>query len=195
MSTYIIYKRETRWMAALAIGMLLAVLVCCVQARVQMNLSKKLLRLHVVAHSDEAVDQAIKLKVRDAVLACGVGRVPTPEEMRKVQKAAEDCLRMHGFGEAVQVEYRRMYFETRTYDTFALPAGYYRALRVTIGEGRGANWWCVVYPALCTDLAEGEQELTETEIALIKKDGKKFLVRFKVLEMLSAISHKISEEK
>ena len=114
-----------------------------------LEIYQKTLRLHIPANSDTKEDQELKLKVRDAVLACGVGRVPTPEEMRKVQKAAEECMRMHGFEESVQVEYRRMYFETRTYDTFALPAGYYQALRVTIGEGRGANWWCVVYPPLC----------------------------------------------
>ena len=86
-------------------------------------------------------------------------------------------------------------FPTRVYGELQLESGFYDALIIELGSGNGDNWWCVVYPALCTDLAEGEQELTETEIALIKKDGKKFLVRFKVLEMLSAISHKISEEK
>ena len=182
-------------MAALGLGLLLAVVLCCVQAKAQMELSDKLLRLHVVAHSDEAEDQAVKLKVRDAVLDCSVSRVPTPEEMRKVQRAAEECLRFYGFEEDIQVSYRRMYFETREYENFALPAGYYNALRVTIGEGQGKNWWCVVYPALCTDLARAEGELTEEEMALIRKDGKKFLVRFKVFEMISAFSQGISKEK
>ena len=181
-------------MAALGLGLLLAVVFCCVQAKEQMELSDKLLRLHVVAHSDGAEDQTVKLKVRDVVLGCEISRVPTPEEMRRVQKASERCLRQYGFEEAVQVSYRRMYFETREYESFALPAGYYNALRVTIGEGQGQNWWCVVYPALCTDLARAEGELTEEEMALIRKDGKKFLIRFKVFEMISAFSHGISKE-
>ena len=188
-------ERRIRVTAALVIGLLLAVGVGTLQAHAQAVLSNKLLRLHVVADSNDREDQHLKLLVRDAVLACPISRVPTIEEMRKVEMAARSCLRSHGSSEEIQVSYTRMYFETRTYDTFALPAGYYQALRVTIGEGRGANWWCVVYPALCTDLAKGEEELTEEELALIRKDGKKFLVRFKVLEMLSAISHKISEGK
>ena len=110
-------------MAALAIGMLLAVMVCCIQAKAQQELSDKLLRLHVVAHSDDEADQTVKLKVRDAVLNCEISRVPTPEEMRQVQTAAETCLRHYGFKEAVQVSYQRMYFETREYESFALPAG------------------------------------------------------------------------
>ena len=191
---YTYNDKEYRWMAAVACGILLAVVVCCIQAKAQRELSDKLLRLHVVAHSDDEADQTVKLKVRDAVLDCEISRVPTPEEMRQVQKASERCLRQYGFEEAVQVSYQRMYFETREYENFALPAGYYNALCVTIGEGQGKNWWCVVYPSLCTDLAQAEGELTEDEMSLIKKDGKKFLIRFKVFEMISAFSHGISKE-
>ncbi len=180
------YSKEMRWMVSLGIGLLLAMLVWCIEVGAQKAFSDKLLRLHVVAHSDESDDQAVKLRVRDAVLACQVSRRPTPEEMRRVQEAAENCLALHGFEEKVRVSYRRMYFETRMYENFALPAGYYHALRVVIGDGQGQNWWCVAYPALCTDLARAEGELTEAEIAMIRQEGKRFVVRFKVYEMISA---------
>ncbi len=185
--------RQVRWLAALIIGLMLAVLCCGLQARTQRKLSEKLLRLHVVAHSDEVADQKLKLLVRDAVLACKVSRVPQVEELRRVEAAAKDCLRAHGCSDPVKVSYMRMYFETRDYPGFSLPAGYYQALRVVIGEGEGQNWWCVIYPALCFDLAEAEGELSEEELALIQKDGKKYLVRFKISEWISGLVHEILE--
>lgn len=186
-------EQKLRAAAALAVGLLMAIGVCTQQAYAQAEFSNKVLRLHVVANSDEKEDQHLKLIVRDAVLACPISRVPTIEEMRQVEKSAASCLRAHGSSEKVQVSYTRMYFDTREYPGFSLPAGYYQALRVVIGEGEGKNWWCVVYPALCTDLAKGEEVLTEEELALIKKDGKKFLVRFKIFEVISGLTHEILE--
>ena len=197
MCTYLIEKlkdRNVRLTVALAIGLLSALLCCGMQMRMQHRLSGKLLRLHVVANSDRAEDQQLKLAVRDAVLACRVGRVPTLEELKQVECAARDCLRAHGCSDRVQVSYTRMYFDTKEYADFALPAGSYQALRVVIGEGKGKNWWCVVYPALCTDLAEGEQELSEEELAFIKKDGKKFLIRFRISEIISEVAYRFSGE-
>lgn len=187
----IIYNSVYRLAAALSIGLLLAVFYCSLQASAQQRLSDKLLRLHVVANSDSEWDQALKLKVRDAVLECEVGLTPTEEELSRVKEAADTVLQENGCSLPVKVSCEQMYFETRTYPEFALPAGYYRALRVVIGEGEGQNWWCVVYPALCNDLAEGEEELTEDEMAFIQKDGKKFLIRFKVQELISAFAKEI----
>jgi len=197
MTTYIkekLQERNIRLTAALAVGLLAALLCCGMQLHMQHRLSGKLLRLHVVANSDRAEDQKLKLAVRDAVLACRVGRVPTIEELKQVERAARDCLRSHGCSDRVQVSYTRMYFDTREYTDFALPAGYYQAVRVVIGEGEGKNWWCVVYPALCTDLAEGEQELSEEELAFIKKDGKNFLIRFRISEIISGVIYRFSGE-
>ena len=191
MCRQILYNKGYRLAAALSIGLLLAVFCCCLQASAQQRLSDKLLRLHVVANSDSEWDQALKLKVRDAVLECEVSLKPTTEELRHVKEAADVVLKENRCSLPVKVTCERMYFETRTYPEFALPAGYYRALRVVIGEGQGQNWWCVVYPALCSDLAEGEAELTEDEMAFIQKDGKKFLIRFKVQELISALANEI----
>lgn len=187
----ILYNKSYRLAAALSIGLLLAVFYCSLQASAQQRLSDKLLRLHVVANSDSERDQALKLKVRDAVLECGVGLEPTVEELRRVKEAADAVLKENRCSLPVKVTCEQMYFETKTYPEFALPAGYYRALCVVIGEGQGQNWWCVVYPALCNDLAEGEGELTKDEIAFIQKDGKKFLIRFKVQELISALAKEI----
>lgn len=124
------------------------------------RLNEELIRLHVVANSDSEEDQSIKLQVRDAVtksLQSDLAKVADVEEAKaylkanlpKIQAVANETLAKAGFdGEAV-VTLCKEAFETRYYDTFTLPAGVYEALRITIGEGEGHNWWCVVFPSLC----------------------------------------------
>ncbi len=124
------------------------------------RLNEELIRLHVVANSDSQEDQNLKLQVRDAVtrsLQADLQRVGDVEEAKayltenlpKIQAAANAVLEKAGFsGEAV-VSLCKEAFDTRYYDTFTLPAGVYEALRITIGEGQGHNWWCVVFPTLC----------------------------------------------
>ena len=124
------------------------------------DLREELLRLHVVGASDSEEDQAVKLQVRDAVLQSleeGLRDMTDPKEaydyvarmLPKVEEAANRCLAAAGFSETVQVSLTEEAFPTREYDTFSLPAGVYKALRVVIGEGEGKNWWCVVFPQLC----------------------------------------------
>ncbi len=83
-----------------------------------------------------------------------------------------------------------MYFDTRVYQGFSLPAGQYDAVRVIIGEGKGRNWWCVMFPPLCTGATRQEVEaiaqqagLTDDEIGFIRGDGTKYVVRFKLTEL------------
>ena len=124
------------------------------------DLREELLRLHVVGASNSEEDQAVKLQVRDAVLASleeGLQDMTDPKEaydyvarmLPKVEEAANRCLAAAGFSETVQVSLTEEAFPTREYDTFSLPAGVYKALRIVIGEGEGKNWWCVVFPQLC----------------------------------------------
>ena len=129
------------------------------------DLRENLLRLHVVGASNSEEDQAVKLQVRDAVLASleeGLRDMTDPKAaydyvarmLPQVETAANRALAAAGFSETVQVSLTEEAFPTREYDTFSLPAGVYKALRVVIGEGEGRNWWCVVFPRLCG--AEGE---------------------------------------
>ena len=128
-------------------------------------LNENLIRLHVVANSDSDEDQALKLKVRDAVvqkLQETMEGFPTMEEAKaylqehlpELQEFVNQVIRELGFTDTAEVSLDQEAFDTRQYDTFALPAGYYEALRITIGEGRGKNWWCVVFPSLCVGTAE-----------------------------------------
>ena len=124
------------------------------------TLHDELLRLHVVGASDSIEDQDVKLLVRDAVLRSlhdGLEDLTDLEAaydyvqrmLPKVEAAANQCLAAAGFDDTVTVSLTEESFPTREYDTFSLPAGVYKALRVVIGEGEGKNWWCVVFPQLC----------------------------------------------
>ena len=127
-------------------------------------LNEQILRLHVVANSDSQQDQENKLLVRDAVLA-GIEKdlemVADAEQAKKylqenlprIKTIAQSALRQIGCADSVEVSLEKECFDTRVYDTFALPAGVYEALRVTIGQGEGKNWWCVAFPALCIPAA------------------------------------------
>ena len=124
------------------------------------KLKNELVRLHVVAASDSGEDQAIKLRVRDAVLESlreGLADVTDIEaakayirsQLPKLESAANEVLAAAGCGDVATVSLQVEEFAARVYDTFSLPAGLYESLRVTIGEGEGKNWWCVTFPTLC----------------------------------------------
>ena len=168
----------------------------------QRELAGKLIRLHVVANSDSPSDQALKLKVRDAVLAQaeagleGCTTLAEAEErlsalLPELEAAAEETAAAAGYGGPIRSSLTWENYPTRTYDTFSLPAGAYLSLRLTIGEGAGRNWWCVVFPPLCMaatteEFADGAGEagLTEEEIALITGESEGCVVRFKLIELV-----------
>ena len=115
-----------------------------------------ILRLHVIANSDSAEDQAVKLRVRDAILACMEPGDTMEEAEAFVRKhgaellaAAEDTLREAGFSYSAQLMLGTYPFPDRTYGGTLYPAGEYEALRVVLGDGAGQNWWCVLFPPLC----------------------------------------------
>lgn len=170
--------------------------------RDQQRLAEKLIRLHVVARSDSAHDQAVKLAVRDAVLAeaerltagTAAPRAALAAGLDEIAHAAEQTLTALGEDAQVQVRLGKERFSTRVYDTFSLPAGVYESLRVTIGEGNGHNWWCVVFPSLCMTASMDELELaaeaagfSDQELRLITGEGGGYVVRFKLLELLQQL--------
>lgn len=128
------------------------------------TLNHDIIRMHVVANSDSVEDQALKLQVRDAVLQglesdlkqlqdVQAARAYLQENLEKIERIANQVLHAAGYeGDAAAV-LKKEAFSTRYYDTFALPAGVYESLLITIGEGGGKNWWCVVFPSLCLPAA------------------------------------------
>ena len=133
------------------------------------TLRSELIRLHVVGASDSEEDQAVKLRVKDAVTEylqeamadiadVEQAKAYVQEDLPKIQKAANDALTALGVEPTAVATFCKEAFGKRVYDTFTLPSGIYDALRITIGEGEGKNWWCVVFPTLCFTATSEELE-------------------------------------
>ena len=161
-----------KWIKALACGLVLTLLLSLCGfpwgfAEDCGEIRQKVVRLHVLANSDSEGDQALKLRVRDTVTETAAGLFDTAGDAGEALEVAEDQLpallaaaqqRVYdeGYDYPVNAELTRMYFTTRTYDTGTLPAGMYDAVRITIGEGEGHNWWCVAFPSLCLSATSEE---------------------------------------
>lgn len=161
------------------------------------KIREDVLRLHVIADSDSAVDQTLKLKVRDAILAAGTdifdGSVDVENAVKKItpkiktlEETANNVIKENGFDYDVAITIDKEYFTTRTYETVTLPAGEYLSLIVKIGEGKGKNWWCVMFPPMCISAANEDMvlksALNKNEINLVNRNPK-FEPRFKIIEI------------
>lgn len=170
------------------------------------TLHNELIRLHVVANSDSGEDQAIKLRVKEAVVEslqtemenladAEQAKAYLQENLPKIEAVANRVLESAGFAERAVATIAQEAFDIRYYDTFTLPAGVYEALRITIGEGQGKNWWCVVFPTLCLpataaefeSVAAGSGFTEELILTLEGKDG--YEIRFFLLEMLGRMEN------
>jgi len=132
------------------------------------ELRNSVLRLHILANSDSDCDQQLKLNVRDAVLEqCGEifngadsmeeAEKRASEQLEFIEDIARKTLSENGCSADVNAEITRMYFDERVYGDITMPAGEYTSLRIKIGEAKGHNWWCVMYPPLCIPSACDEQ--------------------------------------
>lgn len=158
----------------------------------QAALSSHLVRLHVIAASDDEYEQALKLRVRDAVLAYLEPELAGVKDSAAAREII--CGRLNGIaraaasaaeGRGVTVTLSREDYPTRQYEGFALPAGEYDSLRVIIGEGQGRNWWCVVFPPLCTASVESAEVLAAMngdDYGIIS-EGEGYELRFRTLEL------------
>ena len=171
------------------------------------------LRLHILAPSDSTEDQNLKLLIRDMVLdkygALIRGCSDSDEaEMRLYEKIPEiksDCEALvsdTGYDYSVDISIAREWYDTRDYRDFSLPCGKYASLKITLGEGEGQNWWCVMYPPMCLDVCVSEDENIgkETEKDKTEQSGEKYTkeeyklirdrgyrVKFKLLEVASLL--------
>ena len=180
---------ETALLAAVCVTLLTGVWA---QGR-QSALAGKVVRLHVIAASDSAEDQRVKLEVRDALLAYLSPRLEAAsgaQDAAAVIAAASGELQRIASGGSARVELGRETYPTREYETFSLPAGVYTSLRITLGAGGGRNWWCVVYPPLCTAGVETAQAaaLSDDDVKLITEDGGGYVLRFRLLEWWGSLT-------
>lgn len=174
---------------------------------------EKLIRFHVIANSDTDEDQELKLKVRDGIIKYLEPKLAKSSSIKEsesiikneyenLEKISKDIILKNGYNYDVQIGIQYSTFPTKQYSSIVLPAGEYKALKVVIGEGKGKNWWCVMFPPLCfVDKENGvidkstdeklKKALTEDEYNLIvQKDEKKVSrveIKFKIVEMIEDI--------
>ena len=158
-------------------------------------------RLHILAASDSEEDQRVKLHVRDAVVEhISAYDAKTKEEALvligadkdKICQIAEDVLSENGMAKSVSMEIGKEQYPIRYYEDFSLPAGEYTSVKIIIGEGKGQNWWCVLFPPMCTSYAiKGEGDdyinvgLSKDQYDLITGANGEYKVKFKLLEIAS----------
>ncbi|MEG2119611.1 MAG: stage II sporulation protein R [Pseudoflavonifractor sp.] len=194
--------RLRRWEFALLFGTALAALLGVWLGGQQTALSDKVIRLHIIANSDSAADQALKLQVRDRILAQSGAlfsqNLPVEEAERQLTAhlgefaaAGAEVVGQAGYSYPVSASLEHeVWFPTKQYTDFALPAGNYTALRVVLGDGQGRNWWCVVFPPLC--LGSVTEEVAQTalaggfsqeELSLITGETEGYIIKFKAIEL------------
>ena len=179
------------------------IILTCLVSMSRFNVScqkirSDVLRLHVIANSDSDTDQSLKLKVRDKILT-ETGELfltaTTYEEaveltdkiLPRIIECAEDEIKSNGFNYRVEANLDYTDFDTRHYDGYSLPAGKYLALNIKIGDGKGKNWWCVMFPSICLSPSiELDDKLEEDEINVIKGYDN-YKVKFKLVEWYEKI--------
>lgn len=164
------------------------------------NISNKVFRLHILANSDTTEDQNIKLMLKNYILENtqellgGKTLEETVKTARKnTRKIAELCnsyLASIGCNQKVNVSVVKEYFKTRVYDDFTLPAGKYDSLKIEIGEGKGHNWWCIIFPSVCLSACTKSigEYLTEEEAELVSGG---YTPKFKAVEIYEQLKSRL----
>lgn len=155
------------------------------------------IRIHILANSDSEEDQQLKLLLRDAILEeygnflsvskdKSEAEILLNERLLEIEDFANEKLIELGALYTAKVTLSKEWYQTRDYSTFSLPAGYYTSLRILIGEAKGENFWCVMFPPLCLETSLGKMDAySKEENSLITK---KYTVKFKILELISELT-------
>ena len=168
------------------------------------------IRLHVIAASDSEEDQALKLTVRDALLEeitaltakatdKESGEALITEHLDELESIVKETLEKEGCNDSVKVTLTIEYYPTREYDSLRLPAGEYSSLQVKIGAAEGKNWWCVLFPPVCTSSSKAEEAMAETGFSknqirlLTEEEDPQYTVRFRIVEEFAKIRRSLKE--
>ncbi len=185
-------KKKKILVAFIAVCVIFVLSIYFVNEYYSHKYAENILRFHVIANSNTAQDQALKLKVRDAV-GCKISELANLSESAEetaeivsqhsdeIIETAKDCIKNEGYEYSVRIEIGEFYFPTKHYTKMSLPAGDYEAVRIIIGEGLGENWWCVLFPPLC--FSNG---------SAVENDGntnEKVTVKFKFVELFQKVKH------
>lgn len=203
-------KKNLKMVIILSFLLFLYTSVCAISyaQNISTDIANSVFRLHVLANSDSKEDQDLKYKVRDNLLSymnsiCSNCK-SKQEAIRLVEEnkdtfkeIAVNTIQEQGYSYSVNINIGNFEFPTKNYGDISLPAGYYDALRVEIGEAKGQNWWCVMFPPLCfVDISSGvvpdeskelmENNLSEEEFALVsQEEDSEIQFKFKLLEFFT----------
>lgn len=180
--------------------LIMSALCCIVPTRAETELYKNVVRLHVIANSDSEDDQQTKLAVRDAVLS-EIGEITSgaesaedaalmiSENIKDIRALVDAALIGRGEGITSSVALSEEYYPEKSYGDVTLPAGKYTSLRIMLGRAEGRNWWCVLFPAVCTSAARASSVFKQTgfsteQINILTEDEKPvYKIKFKILEL------------
>lgn len=204
-------KKVNLFIKSICIAFVLTVLYSVIPFQAECKeISNEVLRFHILANSDSNSDQLLKLKVRDKVLEYSENIFDkatskleaeslVKEKLNDITKVAQNEVFANGYNYSVKTELVNMYFNTRYYDNFTMPAGKYDAIRITIGNGKGHNWWCVMYPSLCLSASmdskeKAEKTFTDNQCEIIENsENENIEYKFKIVEVFQNLCSKISK--
>lgn len=167
------------------------------------DISTKVLRMHVLANSNSINDQRLKIAVKNNILKCTMELFTNCDNLEEsieiaqsntelIKASAQEVIKKYNKNYDVKVYVDNEFFDVRQYKDFTLPSGNYNTVKIVIGEGKGKNWWCVMYPAVCISACSDDfdKALTKEEKKLIT--SKKYIPKFKILEIINKIKNKIN---
>lgn len=167
------------------------------------DISTKVLRMHVLANSNSIDDQKLKIAVKNNILKSTQELFTNCDNLEEsieiaqsntelIKASAQEVIKKYNKNYNVKVYVDNEFFDVREYKDFTLPSGNYNTVKVVIGEGKGKNWWCVMYPAVCISACSDDfdKALTKEEKKLIT--SKKYIPKFKILEIINKIKNKIN---
>ena len=187
----------------LLLGMFIAVMLTSLSAFTADagELREQMLRLHILANSDDAGDQELKYAIRDRILAesAGVFAGEDPRMARQLalqklphfEQIAEQVIAERGHTYTASARFVNMHFATTFYDDAAAPAGWYDTVRITVGDGSGQNWWCIMFPPMCLPAASGEAG-AEVQLILTELGHPRYTPKFAVVEWVEDLRNLFS---
>ena len=186
-----------------AVVLLCTLVIAVIPTEADSAVYEDTVRLHILANSNSDEDQALKLRIRDDILLEFSDMLSSYENSESAKYAiltkldeiddfAERKILEYGYSYSVEVTLTEEWYDTRSYENFTLPKGSYTSLRVIIGEGEGQNWWCVMFPPICLDIAtenasggDAVKKYSDNEFTLISGNG--YQAKFKILELVSSV--------
>lgn len=199
-------RKNRVFIFSVIIGALLLAATSNIRSEISEDLEiyDKTLRLHIPANSDSAEDQELKLKVRDAVIevmreplkdcktkeaAADVAKRMTP----LIKATADKVISENGKNYVCTVNVTEEYYPKKQYEGLCLPAGTYASLKIELGKAEGKNWWCVLFPQVCTGTAEAKTVLAEVGFTanqirlLTEQESGEYTVKFKIVEIIERL--------